>query len=167
MIRLMVCQLGGTTEEAKDIFQEGLMIMLEKIDNKNFALTCKFKTLLYCICENLWKSVAVKKQAAANYLIRKGDTEENKDFTELADTKLYESIFWDAFRSLDEVSKKILKLYWQEISPQKIADHLGYTYGYIRKKKCEAQAELTERVKNHPDYKLIMKSESMLRHKVY
>ena len=35
MIRLMVTQLGGTPEDAKDIFQEGLMVMLEKIDNKS------------------------------------------------------------------------------------------------------------------------------------
>jgi len=48
-------------------------------------------------------------------------------------------------------SKKILTLYWQEKSPQEIADKLGYTYGYVRKKKCEAQSELTERVKRHPN----------------
>jgi predicted metallo-beta-lactamase superfamily hydrolase len=37
MIRLMVFQKGGTTEDARDIFQDGLIIMLEKLDNKEFA----------------------------------------------------------------------------------------------------------------------------------
>ena len=63
MIRLMVTRLGGTSEDARDIFQEGLLIMLEKFDDKNFVLACKFKTLLYCICENLWK-MAVKTASA-------------------------------------------------------------------------------------------------------
>jgi hypothetical protein len=54
------------------------------------------------------------------------------------------------------VSRKILKMYWDEIPPQGIADRLGYTYGYVRKKKCEAQAELVEKVKTHPDYQKIM-----------
>ncbi len=77
------------------------------------------------------------------------------------DNKLYETLFWDVFETLDESSKKILKLYWQEISPQEIADELGLSYGYVRKKKCEAQSELTERVKKHPDYKRIMNSENV------
>ena len=47
------------------------MIMLEKIDNKEFALTCKFKTFLYCVCENLWKSIIAKRQAAVNYFARR------------------------------------------------------------------------------------------------
>ena len=167
MIRLMVCKMGGTTEDAKDIFQEGLIIMLEKIDNKAFVLTCKFKTFLYSVCENLWKSVLANRKAATNYLSLRIEIDSDKDFTELVDNKLYETIFWDVFKSLDEVSRKILKLYWQEKPPKEIAKNLGYTYGYIRKKKCEAQAELTERVKKHPDYKRIMKSESVLKDIVY
>jgi len=158
MIRLMVTQLGGNQDDAKDIFQEGLMIMLEKIDNREFALTCKFKTFLYCVCENLWKSIIAKRQAAANYFARKTEPEDEKDFTEVMDNNLCREIFLSVFDSLDPVSKNILKLYWEEVSPQVIADRLGYSYGYVRKKKCEAQAELTEKVKRHPDYQKIVNS---------
>jgi RNA polymerase sigma factor (sigma-70 family) len=163
MIRLMVYQMGGTIEDARDIFQDGLIIMLEKIDNKDFVLTCKFKTYLYCVCENLWKSVLEKRRAAANYITRRVDADGDKDFTEIIDQKMYEEIFRDVFETLDPVSKKILNLYWQEMSPQEIADKLGYTYGYVRKKKCKAQSELTEKVKNHPGYKRIMSTESAAR----
>ena len=163
MIRLMVTQLGGTSEDAKDIFQEGLMIMLEKIDNKEFALTCKFKTFLYCVCENLWKSSIVKRKAAVNYFNRRINDDDDNDFTELMDNRLYEEIFREVFEKLDTVGKTILKLYWEEMSPQEIADKLGYSYGYVRKKKCEAQTELIARVKEHPDYKKIMRPESSLK----
>ena len=159
MIRLMVYQKGGSTEDARDIFQDGLIIMLEKLDNKQFALTCKFKTFLYCVCENLWKTVLDKRQAASNYLTRRSEPEGDKDFTDLIDHKIYEEIFRNVFETLDPVSKKILTLYWQEVSPQEIADKLGYTYGYVRKKKCEAQNELTEKVKKHPGYLRIKKTE--------
>jgi RNA polymerase sigma factor (sigma-70 family) len=162
----MVTQLGGTPEDAKDIFQEGLMIMLEKIDNKEFALTCKFKTFLYCVCENLWKSIIAKRQAAVNYFARRTEPEEEKDFTEAMDNNLCREIFLSVFDKLDTVSKNILKLYWEEVSPQEIADRLGYSYGYVRKKKCEAQAELTEKVKMHPDYKKIVNTESVERRAV-
>ena len=167
MIRLMIYNMGGTLEDAKDIFQDGLMIMLEKIDSKDFVITCKFKTFLYCICENLWKKVLVKRQSETNYLTRRIQTDNDSDFTELMDTKLYSTIFWDVYKSLDKVGKKILKLYWQEMSPQEIANTLGYTYGYVRKKKCEAQKAMTEKVKRHPDYMRIKNSVEVAKHIVY
>ena len=141
--------------------------MLEKIDNKDFVLTCKFKTFLYSVCENLWKSVLEKRRAAANYFTRREDVDGDKDFTENIDHKMYEEIFRNVFETLDPVSKKILKLYWQEMSPQEIADKLGYTYGYVRKKKCEAQSELTKKVKKHPGYRRIMSTENAARDVVY
>jgi RNA polymerase sigma factor (sigma-70 family) len=167
MVRLMIFQKGGTVEDARDIFQDGLIIMLEKLDNKEFALTCKFKTFLYCVCENLWKTVLDKRQAASNYISRRMEPEIEKDFTELIDHELYQEIFKDVFESLDPISKKILKLYWQEVSPQEIADKLGYTYGYVRKKKCEAQSELTDKVKRHPGYVRIRSSEIAAREVVH
>ena len=167
MIRLMVYQKGGTTEDARDIFQDGLIIMLEKLDNEEFILTCKFKTFLYCVCENLWKSVLEKRQAAANYITRRSEPEHENDFTELIDHEMYQEIFRNVFETLDPISKKILKLYWQEVSPQEIAEKLGYTYGYVRKKKCEAQSELTEKVKKHPGYMRIMSTEIASREVVH
>jgi RNA polymerase sigma factor (sigma-70 family) len=167
MIRLLVTQLGGTTEDAKDIFQEGLMIMIEKIDNREFTLTCKFKTFLYCICENLWKVVLAKRQIAANYFRRRVEDDDDTDFAGLMDDKLCYGIFRKVFESLNPISKTILKLYWEERSPQEIADKLGYTNGYVRKKKCEAQAELIAKVKSDPDYQRIMNSEKVLRRIVH
>ena len=159
MIRLMVYQKGGSTEDARDIFQDGLIIMLEKLDDKKFNLTCKFKTFLYCVCEHLWKTILEKRQSAANYLNRRSEPESEKDFTDMIDYQLYEQIIQDVFKTLDPISKKILTLYWQEKSLQEIADQLGYTYGYVRKKKCEAQGELTEKVKRHPGYMRIKRTE--------
>jgi RNA polymerase sigma factor (sigma-70 family) len=167
MVRLIVTRMGGTSEDAKDIFQDGLMIMLEKIDDRQFTLTCRFKTYLYCVCENLWKSVLDKRHAAANYFTRMVDPDNEKDVTDIMDNKVCEEIFREVFESLDPVSRNILKLYWENISPREIADKLGYTYGYVRKKKCEAQTELTGKVKNDARYKEIMSSERVAGNIVY
>jgi RNA polymerase sigma factor (sigma-70 family) len=158
MIRLMVTRLGGTSEDARDIFQEGLLIMLEKFDDKNFVLACKFKTLLYCICENLWKMAVKKRQAASNYVLIKSGSREEDDIPGDMDKSMYMKIFLGALETLDPLSRKILRMYWDDISPADIANLLGYTYGYVKRKKCEAQAELTEKVKKHPDYEKIINS---------
>lgn len=166
MIRLMVTNMGGTSEDAKDIFQDGLVIMLEKIDSDQFYLTCKFKTFLYSVCENLWKSVLEKRKAANNYFTRKLDTSSDSDFTEEYDNQLYENLFNEVYQTLDPVCKEILKLYWQDYSPLEIAEKLGYTYGYVRKKKCECQAELMKRITNHPKFKQIKRTEKAIMHLV-
>lgn len=163
MIRLMVYQQGGTGEDAKDIFQDGLLIILKKIDDNQLLLTCKFKTYFYCICENRWKNVLLKRQAAMNYLSYNMEGNADQDFTEFYDNKLYEHMFYDLFETLDPVCKKILKLYWQDLSPKEIALKLGYTYGYLRKKKCECQGELVSRVNKHPEFRKIKRTEEAIK----
>jgi RNA polymerase sigma factor (sigma-70 family) len=167
MIKNMVIHMGGNSEDAKDIFQEGLMIILEKIDSREFALTCKFKTFLYCICENLWKSILIKRQSTVNYLQRQVDTEEDTDFSEQVDDDLSREIFMKSFKKLDKSGRKILKLYWKGYSPQEIAEKLNYSYGYVRKKKSESQAELIEKVKSHPEYRKMMESDETAKRVIY
>jgi len=53
------------------------------------------------------------------------------------------------------------------MSPQEIAAKLSYTYGYVRKKKSEAQSELTEKVKRHPAYIRIKRTEIAAREVVH
>lgn len=165
VIRLMVFQNGGTADDANDIFQDGLIIMLEKIDDGEFELRCKFKTYLYCVCENLWKTVLDKRRAAANYLdaLDESESETQADFTELIDHQLYQTIFREVFETLDQKTRNILNLYWQNVSNQEIAVKLGITYGYVRKMKCEAQNELTAKIKRHPEYIRLMNSDRIAR----
>ena len=167
LVRLMVVKRGGTSEDAKDVFQEGLMVVIENIDSRQFALTCKFKTYLYCICEHLWQRVARQKKSVSLYLDRLEDPVEDVDLSGKLDDEVCWEMFISAFDTLDSLGQTILKLYWLKLSPADIAEMLGYSYTYIKKKKCEAQAELTEKVKNHPEYKKIMDSGVTAQNKIY
>ena len=94
-----------------------------------------------------------KQKAAKNYELRRTSHNMENDFSESGDRVFYENIFRQCFDTLDEVSQKILKMYWMEISPSEIASKLGYSYGYVRKKKSECMKELKNRIISHPDYK--------------
>ena len=93
-----------------------------------------------------------KQKAAKNYELRRSSGHQDHDFTETVDRVFYENIFRQCFDEMDEVSQKILKMYWMEISPSEIARKLGYTYGYVRKKKSECMKELKNRIISHKDY---------------
>ena len=45
---------SGTTDDAKDIFQDALVILYKKAQTENFTLSVPLKTYLQAIVKNLW-----------------------------------------------------------------------------------------------------------------
>ncbi len=46
---------GGTADDAKDIFQEALIVFYEKAIHDQLTLTASVSTYLIAICKNLWR----------------------------------------------------------------------------------------------------------------
>jgi RNA polymerase sigma factor (sigma-70 family) len=44
----------GTIQDAKDIFQDTMLILIEKVQSDNFKLTANIDTYIYAISKNLW-----------------------------------------------------------------------------------------------------------------
>ncbi len=49
-----ILQNFGSTEDAEDIFQEAIIVLLQKLRKENFVLTSSLKTYLFAIARNLW-----------------------------------------------------------------------------------------------------------------
>jgi len=161
-IRLMVLEMGGNQEDAKDVFSEGLIALIRLVDREDFELTCKLGTLVYALCKKTWKQHLEKQVAVNNYHVRKLESTPDWDFTEEADQQLYQEIFWESFKQLEKVCQEILEGYLKEISPKEIAEKLGYSYGYIRKRKSMCHGFLMKMIQNHPTFKKIKQSELAL-----
>ncbi len=159
MIRFMVYKAGGSSDDANDIFQDGLIILIDRVDRDDFELTCKLKTFLYSVCNNLWLNVVDKRKSAENFFHRKLDDSTEVDFTDELDQKVYQDLVFEIYETLDPVCQQILKLYWEGYSPTEIAKILGYTNSYVRKRKSECHAEVIRRIQNHPDYKVLERTE--------
>ena len=54
MVQSLVLNNSGTIEEAKDIFQEAIIVLYEKTRSGNFELNCLIKTYLYSVSRRLW-----------------------------------------------------------------------------------------------------------------
>jgi len=158
VIRYFISKNNGSDEDAKDIFQDALFIIIEKIYNNDFVLQGTLSTYLFAICKNLWLMALDKQKAAKNYELRRSLEHNENDFTEFGDSVFYENIFRQCFDSMDDVSQKILKMYWMEIPPIEIAEKLGYSYGYVRKKKSECMKELKSKIMEHPDFSELEKN---------
>ena len=44
----------GNNEDAEDIFQEAIVVLLQKVRQPDFVLTSSLKTYLYAVAKNLW-----------------------------------------------------------------------------------------------------------------
>ena len=152
VISYFISKNSGNEEDAKDVFQDALFIVIEKINNNDFDVQGALSTYLFAICKHLWLIELDRQKAAKNYLLRHLIEAKEIDTSELVDNVFYENVFRQCFNAMDEISQKILKMYWMEISPTEIAEKLGYSYGYVRKRKSECMKELKNRIMEHPDY---------------
>ena len=61
MMTNLVLKNNGTEQEAKDIFQDALIVFWQKAASGNLVLTSKISTFLYSICLNLWRKELERK----------------------------------------------------------------------------------------------------------
>jgi DNA-directed RNA polymerase specialized sigma24 family protein len=55
MVRRHVLERGGTTQDAKDVFQDALVVFYEKMVSGRLVLTCSLSTYLVGVCRHLWQ----------------------------------------------------------------------------------------------------------------
>ena len=44
---------GGKESDSADLFQDALLVLMEKLNDKDFTLHCEINTYLFSICRNL------------------------------------------------------------------------------------------------------------------
>lgn len=54
LIQQFVINNNGNEDDARDIFQEAMMVLYEKSRLPDFELTCQIRTYLYSVCRRLW-----------------------------------------------------------------------------------------------------------------
>jgi len=54
MVQSFVLNNNGTYDDARDIFQEAMIVLYENAKTESFVLTCQIKTYIYSICRRLW-----------------------------------------------------------------------------------------------------------------
>lgn len=142
MMTKMVISNSGTEEEARDIYQEALIVFWQKATSGNLVMTSKISTYIYSICQNLWRKELDRKKRLSN---------EEKDSAVSIDTETPEKerIIAQCIEQLGETCKKVLMYYYfDEISMQDIAEKLGFANTDTAKtKKYKCKKKLDELVK--------------------
>src|SRR5438105_15862886 len=54
MVQSLVINNQGTIEDARDIFQEAMIVLYEKAKSDSIELHCQIKTYIYSVSRRLW-----------------------------------------------------------------------------------------------------------------
>ena len=129
MIQHFVTNNNGSFDDARDIFQEAMITLYEKVQMGNFTLTCQIKTYLFSICKNLWLKRLQQMGKYSAPLSTQEETisvEEDLDRFEKNDAAF--AIMDRALNSLGEPCKSLLEGYYlNKKGMQELASQFGYT----------------------------------------
>ncbi len=145
----------GTREQARDIFQEAMIVVYKKIRADQLELSCRFGTYLYAVCKNMWI------QERKKYLLRarklKQQTLEVNDPGPSEDPLLQEHLsrlFNTHFADLSEDCQKILSMYFNHFSVEDIRAAMNYKdLHHTADRKYRCKKSLIKRIVNDPLFK--------------
>ncbi len=129
MILQLIINNNGTTADAKDIYQEAIIVLYNKVKAGDFELSSKLKTFIYSVSRRLWLK-------RLNQMSRyEGDIKDFQDYLPVEDEvekhhdrDIQFTKMEGALALLGEPCKTIIEdFYMHEKSMQDICERFGYT----------------------------------------
>jgi len=129
MILQFILNNNGDEDDAKDVYQEGIIVLYNKIKSGNFELSSKLKTYIYSVCRRIWLKKLAQQSKKSNNISDFEDVmavEEEVEQHEEKD-KQFEKM-QSALLHLGEPCKTIIQdFYIHNLSMQDICEKFGYT----------------------------------------
>ncbi|HJU45931.1 MAG TPA: sigma-70 family RNA polymerase sigma factor [Chitinophagaceae bacterium] len=145
-VKRYILQNQGSEDDAADIFQESLIDIYNQAKHKNLQLTCPFEPFLLLLCKRKWLNELKKKGRTP--VTNSGDDVYNIGEDVFAITEQVQNeeakakLFLQQFERLGNKCKEVIRASLTGEAQEKIAEKLGVSYGYLRKKKSECMATL-------------------------
>ncbi|QJD97951.1 sigma-70 family RNA polymerase sigma factor [Mucilaginibacter robiniae] len=129
MILQLIINNNGTADDAKDVYQEAIIVLYNKVKSGKFELSSKLKTFLYSVCRKLWLK---RLNQMSRYAGDIKDFEEHVPAEEDVDLHTERDMQFTrmkgALELLGEPCKTIIEdFYIHDQSMQEICEKFGYT----------------------------------------
>lgn len=129
MVLQLILNNNGNEDDAKDIYQEAIIVLYNKVKRGDFELSSKLKTYIYSICRRLW----LKRLKQLNRY--GGDIKDFQEYLPVEDEiekhqerDMQLNKMENAMKLLGEPCKTIMEdFYMHSKSMQEICERFGYT----------------------------------------
>lgn len=130
-IERMILKNSGSSDEAKDIFQDAMMVFYKNLSKEGFELTSSINTYIYAISRRLWLK-RLKEKSKLSY-DQEDSSIEAFDFELIAENPDEEML--QVVELLKQKGKNCLeilkRIYFNNQSFDHIAQELGYASGQV------------------------------------
>ncbi|NCD26941.1 MAG: hypothetical protein EOL86_15330 [Deltaproteobacteria bacterium] len=156
-IKQLVCFNHGTTDEARDVFQDALLVIFKRTNDPSFFLSCSFKTFLFAIAQNLWLRKLHQKKKFVSLDNEVSDSSflfclECLEF-EITIQEERLLMYHRHFDTLTQQCKEIIKMMLEKYSTEEIMKIMDFSsIAYARKRKYQCKQSLFRRIQSDPDY---------------
>lgn len=139
MMTRIVLNNNGNEDEAKDVFQDALLVFWQKAVSGKLVLTSKISTYIYSICLNLWRKELDRKGRHSSEEVERSTYQEHEKNERI-------KIITDCINQLGDTCRRILTYhYFDGLSMSDIADKLNFANtdtAKTKKYKCKKKLDL-------------------------
>ena len=129
MVQAMIINNNGSIDDARDIFQESMIVLYENSKSGTFELNCLIKTYLYSVARRLWLKRLQHLKKYGGPVENLGELVSVEEEVETHEQRSADfHVMEKALANLGEPCKTLLEAYYmQKKSMVEIAGSFGYT----------------------------------------
>jgi RNA polymerase sigma factor (sigma-70 family) len=127
-IRRFVINNKGNEEDARDLFQDTLVVLYQKVRREPFKLTCTLGTYLYSVGRHLWlKELSRKKRLIHKAIDHENFMDADSDVDQISEYNERLIMYRSFFERLTADCRKVLGLFMEGHSITEITLLMGYS----------------------------------------
>ena len=143
---------NGQEADARDLFQDAILALYRRLENGDFELTCQVKSYLRVMCRNLWMTRLRDNRPVTELKDLEPDIRMEVSVVDRLEQSERNKLFLRHFDRLEEGCRKILALFFDRVPLRQIAENMGTTEAYVKKRKFVCKERLVEAVQADPKY---------------
>ncbi|HCV43100.1 MAG TPA: RNA polymerase subunit sigma [Bacteroidetes bacterium] len=136
-IQSFVMKNSGTQDDAKDMLQEAIVILWERVHTGRYEHTAKISTFIFATVRNLWlrRLARTRRESPLEIDNETTPSEESSALDEMIETEQAAAVV-AALNKLGDPCRRLLVLYyWEELSMEQIAEQMGFANSDTAKSK--------------------------------
>ncbi len=152
-IRTLIEKNNGTVEDARDVFQEAIVIIYKNTKKRDIELTSSFFTYFYGICRRVWWRKLQKDRRSPQLTgMQKGEEVYSYEQKTFLDQEHYQ-LYLEKLSELEPQKKQVLELYLKGKNMSEIAKIMELkSVGYARMLKFRCKQILLEQIRKDARY---------------
>ncbi len=145
---------GASEEDAKDVFQETIMVAYRLVQNEEFELRSKLLSFLIGISRNIWLKMIRRRPLfddISDPVVSDQLPDPSETVLEEIRKRTIDNLYRKKMRELGDQCKRILGLFFDGKKMTKIVEEMGLSsVSFAKKKKFQCKERLVDLVKADP-----------------